>query len=39
MKVYKRELPAGVRKQFARVKGVKVKIVNSLYSKKNKKTK
>lgn len=39
MKVYKKELPAGVRKQFALVKGVKVKIINSLYCKKNKKTK
>ena len=37
MKVYKKELPKGVKKQFATKKGVKVKIVNSLYCKKNKK--
>ena len=36
MKVIKKELPEGVRKKFDRVKGVKVKIVNSLYCKKNK---
>ncbi len=38
MKVYKKELPAGVRKMFTTEKGVKVKIVNSLYTK-NKKNK
>lgn len=37
MKVYKRELPKGVRKQFSKVRGVKVKLVNSLYCKKKKK--
>ena len=36
MKVYKKELPAGVRKMFTTEKGVKVKIVNSLYTKKKK---
>lgn len=37
MKIYKRELPKGVRKQFATEKGVKVKIINSLYTKNKKK--
>ena len=37
MKVYKRELPEGVKKQFAREKGVKVKLVNTLYLKDKKK--
>ena len=37
MKVYKKELPEGVRKKFDTEKGVKVKIINSLYCKKNKK--
>lgn len=37
MKVYKRELPEGVKKQFARNKGVKVKLVNTLYLKDKKK--
>ena len=37
MKVYKKELPAGVRKMFTTEKGVKVKIVNSLYTKNKKK--
>ena len=36
MKVYKKELPAGVRKMFTTEKGVKVKIVNSLYTKNKK---
>ena len=29
MKVYKKKLPKGVRKMFARSKGVKVKLINS----------
>lgn len=36
MKVYKKELPKGVKKEFALKRGVKVKIVNSLYDKKKK---
>ncbi len=34
MKVYKKELPAGIKKKFDTNRGVKVKIVNSLYCKK-----
>ena len=37
MKVYKKELPKGVRKMFKYEKGVKVKILNSLYTDKKKK--
>ena len=38
MKVYKKRLPKNVKKQFALEKGVKVKVLNSLYyDKKNKK--
>ena len=36
MKVYKRELPKGVRKMFTKEKGVKVKVINTLYTKKKK---
>ncbi len=36
MKVVKKELPKGVRKKFITKIGKKVKIVNSLYSKKKK---
>ena len=36
MKVYKKRLPKGVRKMFSRSKGVKVKLVNIDYCKKNK---
>ena len=40
MKVYKKRLPEGVRKQFALEKGIKVKVLNSLYydQKKNRTT-
>lgn len=37
MRVYKKELPEGVKKEFARNKGVKVKVLSTLYLKKNKK--
>jgi hypothetical protein len=37
MKIVKKELPKGVRKKFITKIGKKVKIVNSLYSKSNKK--
>ena len=38
MKVYKKRLPKNVKKQFEYEKGVKVKVLNSLYyDKKNKK--
>jgi hypothetical protein len=38
MKVYKKPLPEGVRKEFKLERGVKVKVLNSLYTdKKNKK--
>lgn len=37
MKVYKKRLPEGVRKQFALEKGIKVKVLNSLYYEKKKK--
>ena len=36
MKVYKKRLPEGVRKQFALEKGIKVKVLNSLYYDKKK---
>ena len=41
MKVYKKKLPKNVRKTFAYEKGVKVKILNSLYldKKRDKKDK
>ncbi len=39
MKVYKKELPEGVKKMFAREKGIKVKIINSKYCKNKKKNK
>lgn len=39
MKVIKRELPEGVKKKFITKIGKKVKVVNSLYSKKNKTSK
>lgn len=38
MKVYKKNLPKGVRKMFALEKGIKVKYINKLYLKKNKKS-
>ena len=34
MKVYKKNLPEGVKKCFAYEKGVKVKLINKLYAKK-----
>ncbi len=34
MKVYKKNLPDGVKKCFAREKGVKVKLINKKYLKK-----
>lgn len=37
MKVYKKRLPEGVKKQFSLEKGIKVKILNSLYFDKKKK--
>ena len=37
MKVYKKRLPEGVRKQFELEKGIKVKVLNSLYYDKKKK--
>ena len=37
MKVYKKKLPKGVRKMLKYEKGVKVKILNSLYTDKKKK--
>ena len=37
MKVYKKRLPEGVKKQFALEKGIKVKVLNSLYYDKKKK--
>ena len=39
MKVVKKELPKGVRKKFTTKIGKKVKILNSLYYGKNKKSK
>lgn len=39
MKVIKRELPEGVKKKFITKIGKKVKVVNSLYSKKKKESK
>lgn len=39
MKIIKRELPEGVRKKFITKIGKKVKVVNSLYSKKKKESK
>ena len=36
MKVIERRLPEGVKKKFITKIGKKVKVVNSLYSKKNK---
>lgn len=36
MKVIKTNLPDGVRKKFSKAKGVKVKLVNKKYCKKNK---
>lgn len=36
MKVIKKNLPKGVKKQFGRVKGVKVKFIQKDASKKNK---
>ena len=38
MKVYKKNLPEGVKKFFAREKGVKVKLINKKYLKDKKKT-
>ena len=38
MKVYKKNLPDGVKKMFALDRGVKVKWVNKKYCKKNKKS-
>lgn len=37
MKVYKKNLPKGVKKCFALEKGVKVKLINKMYLKDNKK--
>ena len=34
MRVYKRDLPAGVRKKFEITIGRKIKIVNKMYDKK-----
>lgn len=39
MRVIKKELPEGTRKQFEKRIGKKVKVVNSLYSKKKKTSK
>ena len=39
MKVVKKKLPEGVKKKFTTKIGKKVKILNSLYYGKNKKTK
>lgn len=39
MKVIKRELPEGVKKKFITKIGKKIKVVNTLYQKKNKKSK
>lgn len=39
MKVYKKILPKGVKKCFAYEKGVKVKLINKLYLKKENKNK
>lgn len=38
MKIYKKNLPEGVKKCFAREKGVKVKLINKMYLKDKKKT-
>ncbi len=38
MRVYKKELPKNVRKTFKYEKGIKVKILNSLYYGNKKKT-
>lgn len=37
MKVYKRNLPEGVKKKFDTERGVKIKVLNSLYYDKKKK--
>ncbi len=37
MKVYKKELPKNVKKMFKLEKGIKVKVLNSLYYDKKKK--
>ena len=39
MKVIKKNLPEGVKKQFGKVKGVKVKFIQKDTKKNNKKTK
>ena len=39
MKVYKKNLPEGVKKMFAREKGVKVKYISKDNAKSNKKKK
>ncbi len=39
MKVYKKRLPKNVKKTFAYEKGVKVKVLNSLYYDKKKNNK
>lgn len=39
MKVYKKNLPKGVKKCFALEKGVKVKYINKMYLKKDNKNK
>lgn len=39
MKIIKKELPKGVKKQFITKIGKKVKVVNTLYCNKNKKSK
>ena len=39
MKVYKKNLPDGVKKAFALEKGVKVKIINKKYCTKKKSSK
>ena len=36
MKVYKKNLPDGIKYQFSTEKGVKVKLVNKKYAKKKK---
>lgn len=37
MRIYKKKLPEGVRKEFGYDRGIKVKILNSLYYDKKKK--
>lgn len=39
MKIVKKELPAGIKKQYVSEKGKKVKVLNSLYYSKKKASK